>query len=118
MHCMYLYKLQYRPWHRLYKYSASTYCFIYLQPDKGTPFKAEPPRIVHYRGEFPIPRSSCEVIRFARFLQTVSCFTVQDLALSKELALVLSCCFGSEPLQEIEDLPVTQTSIRIGKKTG
>ncbi|XP_015771165.1 PREDICTED: ankyrin repeat and BTB/POZ domain-containing protein 2-like [Acropora digitifera] len=37
-----------------------------------------------------------------------------DLALSKELAFVLSSCFGSEPLQEIVDLPVSETSIRIG----
>jgi len=38
----------------------------------------------------------------------------EEVALSKELASVLSCCFGSDPLQEIKDLPVQQTSIRIG----
>ncbi|XP_068761197.1 ankyrin repeat and BTB/POZ domain-containing protein 2-like isoform X2 [Montipora capricornis] len=38
----------------------------------------------------------------------------EDLAISKELASVLSCCFGSEPLQEIMDLPVMETGIRIG----
>ncbi|CAH3147206.1 unnamed protein product [Porites lobata] len=38
----------------------------------------------------------------------------EDFALSKELASVLSNCFGSEPLQEIKELPITQASIRIG----
>ncbi|XP_058948817.2 ankyrin repeat and BTB/POZ domain-containing protein 3-like isoform X3 [Pocillopora verrucosa] len=38
----------------------------------------------------------------------------EDLALSKELASVLSCCFSRQPLKEIEILPITQTSIRIG----
>ncbi|KAJ7384423.1 Ankyrin repeat and BTB/POZ domain-containing protein 2 [Desmophyllum pertusum] len=38
----------------------------------------------------------------------------EDLTLAKELASVLSCCFGREGLNEIEALPVTQTSIRIG----
>ena len=31
---------------------------------------------------------------------------------------MLSSCFGSEPLQEIKELPITQGSIRIGKITG
>lgn len=38
----------------------------------------------------------------------------EDLTLSKELASVLSCCFGRQPLKEIKILPITQTSIRIG----
>ncbi|KAL9955461.1 hypothetical protein ACROYT_G036789 [Oculina patagonica] len=41
----------------------------------------------------------------------------EDHALSKELASVLSCCFGHEPLKEIEALPITQASIRIGNAT-
>lgn len=28
---------------------------------------------------------------------------------------MLSCCFGRQPLKEIEILPITQTSIRIGE---
>lgn len=51
------------------------------------------------------------------FIKTSSRFILQDFALSKELASVLSCCFGCEPLHEIKDLPVTQTSIKIGEKT-
>lgn len=38
----------------------------------------------------------------------------EDQAISKELASVLSCCFGHGALKEIEALPITQTSIRIG----
>ena len=29
---------------------------------------------------------------------------------------MLSCCFGRQPLKEIEILPITQTSIRIGEQ--
>ena len=36
--------------------------------------------------------------------------------MSKELASVLSCCFSRQPLKEIEILPITQTSIRIGEQ--
>ena len=60
--------------------------FIYLKPEKGTPFRAEPPRIGHYRESPPpraprgeqlsesVARGRCELRAFFPAKLRLSCF--------------------------------------------